>query len=267
MIAFIAWLLEFCLEVSGACLAYRSRLTILTAYLAFSAAADVITYLILWRFGGNAYGVAEWITEAVQYLILCALACQIVARMLEDYRRLTGLACGLCALLGVIVGFIWNRGETWAGKFLDSEISASMFLAAMIVLGWIGKKKDLEGTWRIVAIGLLVMASGNALCAALSTTFTVVVAAYPIPQIASLLLWNLAALRNQRKENEWLSIATNGQKLDADLAQSNYQSLVAMNASQLAAYTMEDISYGGEKKPAVSVKSLDLGMKGQRWVN
>jgi hypothetical protein len=198
VIALGLWLGEFCLEASGAFFAFRRRLTILAAYLAFSAASDAILFLI--RNQHPAYGYGLWLQEAGQYLMLCALATQLVSRMLEDYRRISGYASGLCVLLGVIVGLFFHAGETWEAKFLDAEISASLFLAAMILVGWIGKKKRMEEPWNWITVSLVGLLAGNAICAILSAKWPSVEHLYPVPQITSLLLWNYAGISRKRKE-------------------------------------------------------------------
>src|SRR5262249_19022049 len=121
----LAWAAEFGLETSGAYLAYRRKLTILFALLFTEALSDVETFVVLWLFGGNAYGYAAWTAEAVQYLILCILAFHLAGRMARDYRRIAPFACMLAVMLGAIVGFFFQRGEAWRDKFLDAEISAS----------------------------------------------------------------------------------------------------------------------------------------------
>lgn len=196
MTAAFAWAAEFALETSGAIFAYRRRLTILSAYLAFNSVADMLQFFL--RNTHPAYGYAWWASQAIGYLILCALACQLVSRMVEDYRPIGSYACGLAVALGAIVGYFFNRGETWANKFLDAEISASMFLVLAVAVGWIFRKRGLEGPWRFIAAGMVTFAGGTAATAFFAQTYLIALSFYPIPALAALITWNLAGIERKK---------------------------------------------------------------------
>ena len=187
------WAVEFILETSGALLSFR-RYRVLSALLAFRAFADIFTFIALRTLGGDAYGFAYWAVRAIQYLLLCALACQIMGRMLEERRDLAPYIVGLAGGFGLLVVLISGQSHTFADRFLDAEISASALLAILITLGWATKKMTVSGAWGWITVGFLVSIGGNALCAFLWKFFPGANRLYPVPAIAALVIWNWVGL-------------------------------------------------------------------------
>src|SRR5262249_2785216 len=144
---------------SGAVLTFR-RFRFLSALLAFRALADVFTFVAAYQLGADAYIVSMWALRAIQYLLLCGLACQIVARMIEERRDLAPYIVGMAAVAGLGVGLFSHQADSLMNKFLDAEISASALLAILIVLGWAMKKMDLSGPWGWITVGFLVSVGG-----------------------------------------------------------------------------------------------------------
>jgi hypothetical protein len=190
-----AWAAEFVLESSGAVLAARRRLTLLSLLLGWRAFADIMTFLIALRWGGNVYGVAFWAAQLVQYALLCALALQIVSKQVKEWRRLGPYLWPVLGLFCAIIGLAVYRAGGFAARFLDAEIAASGFLGVVIAVGFLSEKERVEWPWGGVAIGLIVAIAGNALCAILWKLWPSAASLYPVPALVSLSAWNIAAIR------------------------------------------------------------------------
>lgn len=196
MIAYIAWAAEFCLETSGAILAYRKRLRILSALLAWRALADIITFCLWWH--EDAYRYTTWGARAVQYAILYALGMQIAAKMVADYRPMTQYVYRLIAIAGSLTAYAFAITDAWAQKFAAADAVTSFMLLAVVLVGWIARKKRLEEPWRMITLGLCISGVGSAGCAILTDIPSVGWKLYPIPAILSLLLWNYSVLPRKR---------------------------------------------------------------------
>src|SRR5215831_4646894 len=100
-----AWAGEFLLETSGAILTFR-RFRLLSVLLALRALADIFTFVAAYQLGADAYIASMWALRGVQYFLLCGLACQIVGRMVEEWRDLAPYIVGLSMGFGLLVAFV-----------------------------------------------------------------------------------------------------------------------------------------------------------------
>lgn len=192
-VALVAWGIEFALETSGAILAYRKRLTILAALLAWRALMDVVTFAIFINHLHPGYSFTFWAGRAVQYALLYALGVQIAARMVADYRPIWQHVYLILAAVASLAAYIFVLTEVWAHKFLHAEAVTCFLLLAVVLLGWIGRKRDLEEPWKLVTLAMCIGSTGTAICAILAASWPWCLSLYPVPAIPALLLWNLAA--------------------------------------------------------------------------
>lgn len=198
MISSLAWFAEFALECSGSLLAYRRRLWTLLSLLAFRALADIVTFSLWHSHFGKAYGYAWWSCQIIQYLLLCALAIQVIARMLVEHRELFPYVYGLVLITtGFAFHAFWVSGLKLE-KFLNAEIAASCCLSAAILVGWMSRKAELQGRWKWIAGGIVISCAGNAACAAVWKVWSDGWRLYPLPAIAALLLWNWAGIAKEK---------------------------------------------------------------------
>lgn len=200
----LLWLSQFIIECSGAFFASRRRLWSLWGLLTFLAFSDAIEFLL--RNTHPAYGYALWGCVAGQYAIMCSMAVQIVGRWVRENRRLTPYAflLGSGAMLLSMRAFL--VADNWMSSFLDAEISASCSLALILLLGWISRKKPLEGLERGVAAGLIISIAGNAACAWAWEYWPFAAKLFPIPALVALGVWNMAAWRDYRCEEARLPL-------------------------------------------------------------
>lgn len=195
---YLPWAVEFVLECSGAYLTFRKRLKILSALLAWRAFMDLVTFAIFIA-APEQYAVVMWLGRAVQYAILYALGIQLAAKMVADYRPLTQYVYKTLAVVSSVATYVFVSTELWEHKFSRAEAVTSFLLLAVVLLGWIGRKKGLEEPWRLFALGLILSAAGNAFCSILSIWTPNALAMYPIPAILALLIWNLAAIYRKKE--------------------------------------------------------------------
>ncbi|HLW51340.1 MAG TPA: hypothetical protein VKW06_00730 [Candidatus Angelobacter sp.] len=195
------WIAELVLEVSGCILSLRRRLFLLCWLLGFRALVDVATLLIQTIYGRHEIYAWTWtLGQCGQYALLSILCCQLAARMIKDYRPLKPYAW-LAALLAATLGALaWIHGEGLAEKWLDAQIASTMSLVAMLLVGWVIRKEELEQPWKGIALGAAVHLGGIAACAMLWETWAVGAKWYPAPALAALAIWNVSALREKKEQ-------------------------------------------------------------------
>lgn len=203
--AFAIWFLEFCLESFGAVRSFR-KYPVLFALLAFSAAADMLTFLIGMFMGRTAYICAYWVQKGGKYLLLTVLACYICGKLLNESARLkTAIVSGLVAFLGgLAIVATSGEGYDFADKLLDADITANMLLGLFIAFAWIGRKTRLDKPWGLVASGLLSLLWCDGILAYATKFNTHALKYFWIGELASLIIWNVAAMK---KEPEKFSLA------------------------------------------------------------
>lgn len=197
--ALSAWLTEFVLEASGAYLAFRKRLRILAFMLAWRAFMDAATFTI-WKLNLHpGYGYTFWAGLAVQYAILYALGVQLAAKMTQDFRPNTRRIYMTLAIACSVVSYVFVTTDLWEKKFFTAEALAGFLLIAVVGVGWIGRKKELEELWKMITAGVLISSLGNAFCAILSGISPKALSFYPLPAITALLVWNAAMIYRKRE--------------------------------------------------------------------
>lgn len=197
--ASLAWLTEFLLESTGAYFAFRRRLKILSFLLAWRAIMDVVTFAIFALNLHPGYGYTFWAGQAVQYALLYALGIQLAAKMVQDYRPITQYVYKIWAVAASVCAYVFVTTELFEHKFARAEAISSFLLLAVVLLGWIGRKKGLEEPWRLIVVALCVATAGNAACAVAASTFLpAALSLYPIPAILALLIWNLSVLPRKK---------------------------------------------------------------------
>jgi hypothetical protein len=233
----IAWLAEFILESAGAVLCFRrvscgasegcvgwngssapvnqrhddglirpkgalktppAGIQSLGFYLAFRALADIGTFLILFTFGPDAYGLAAWIGHFGQYALLCWLCCSLVARMMGE-RRYGAYAAILAILLalGVVCGS--GIGETLKERLLDGGILADSFLGQILLVGLMSKKVNLDRQLTLIAWGVCLHLGWDGLVVGLAHFWLGALAWLPVGAIAALGVF-LGAVWGRRQE-------------------------------------------------------------------
>lgn len=197
-IAYMAWGCEFLLESSGAFLAFRKRLKILSVLLAWRAFMDAVTFVIFILHLHPSYGFTMWAGKAVQYALLYALGVQLAAKMIQDYRPITQQVYQAIAISSSVATFVFITTELWEHKFARAEAITGFLLIAVVLVGWIGRKKGLEDPWRMVLFGVVVGAVGNSLCAVLSARWSGALRIYPVPALIALMIWNWSVLPRKR---------------------------------------------------------------------
>jgi hypothetical protein len=195
---YLAWAVEFILEASGAYLYFR-RSKILSCLLGVCAAGDLATFLL---FGSPFYSFAFWIYSAIKGLMLCGLACEILARFVAERNKARVRACAAILSFGgaAVVAFFFWQGETLKDRFLDGEIAASMILLGLIGLGWITRLSYLSNVWRWIAAGFVLLVGWDLVITALWTLWDGARHWYPLGTIAAQAVWVLGGLRKEQGE-------------------------------------------------------------------
>lgn len=181
----VLWATEFLLSLAGAVLSSARRFYLLAALLSVRVIADIFEHFLR----GDAYGVTWWSAEALGSLLLCALACQVAARMFAEHGPILPHICFLMIVCGALGYAVFVNDDGWMNKFLDAEIAVSMFVGVLLVIAYLTRRKFLDRTWAGIAVGIVVYLAGNSLCAMLWKFWAGAPDLYAAPAILALLIW------------------------------------------------------------------------------
>lgn len=234
MLAILAWFAELILEATGSVLFYRRRIPLLSFWLGFRAIADLVGMALYFSGHGHAYELEDYIQRTIQYVLVAAVSLYAAARITGEgkYRWFWPAVFSLIAAFGIahahaILTVSVLRLETAVGVVLSAVVAGAMGLVN-------GKAPE---PWGKVAIGLVVLGGTDAALAFAQWHGYHTQPYYPIGAITALVIlaWSAWPEKKQKELQEFRM------PLPAKKPPSSVH-------------------------PA-SVKSLDVAMQGQRWVN
>lgn len=216
---FIFTLIEFALSAAGCVLIFRNCRELKTAwlYLGFRVLADLATLTVLLKFGNDAAGVSNWIQKAIQYLFLCAIASQIVGRLVGERNKNVIAAGGF--VISLFVAWtgtaLFVAGQTLQIKILGSMCSAGMLLGIVILICRLDNARKLDATWASIMHGLVTALVTNAVFFLLwDLHFDGARRLIPLGEIAALLLWNYAGRGAQKLSGMRLPLCVRGEAIE-----------------------------------------------------
>lgn len=192
-VALAFWLTEFLTEALAAFWLFRSssKIKTLGRYLAFRCVADVAAFSLLLIFGGNVYGVSDWLQRAIQYVLLAYVAAEICSQFAgeKDRQAISKYSAVFAFVLAGGLTFVFGSSETITDKLLDTTIAANMLLAVAIAIAWLPAEHKLPRKWRGITTGLLIYLGSEAVLTILWKSWPPAAHLFPLGHIAAFVTW------------------------------------------------------------------------------